>query len=212
MGILDFFTGDQPPLIKGALEDFCVVLETGRDMFAAAAGHLLDNEILETELDVLYDEIHAGKHAVRRAVLEHLNLDPKRELAFCLRLVTAVQEASCVGHCGQIMGRAAALAKRPRLGPAADGLREVRTQLYPLFDEARDSFVQGDPTKARALLVRHQSIQSTLTAYLGELAGSPNEGEEVAVYTMAGIALERTGAHLANIASVITAPFATEEA
>ncbi len=207
MGFLDFFTGDQPPLIKGALGDVSAMLDTGRDMFAAASAHLLENEILEVDLGAQHVTIEARERSARRAVLEHLNLDPKRELVLCIKLITVVYEAERIGEVGMMMGRAAWLAHRPRLGLMADRLREIRTVTHGFFDVARDAFLEGDQTKARVLLAQQQPVKSTLEGYIHDLAAMEITSNEAVVYTMATHALERTGAHLANIASVVTSPF-----
>ena len=207
MGFLDFFTGDQPPLIKGALRDVGIMLDTGRDMFAAASARLLDNEILDVDLRALHSKITMREHAARRAVLEHLNLDPKRELVLCLKLITVVHEAGKIGECGSMMGRAARLALKPRFGSMVDSLREIRAHTQRLFDQARDAFLDGDQTKARALLARQLSVKSTLAGCIHELASINVSPNQAMVFTMAACALEGTGVHLANIASIVTRPF-----
>jgi len=207
MGFLDFFTGDQPPLIKGALDDVSLMLNVGRDTFAAAAAHLLDNEILEMDLAAQSAEIGAREQSARRAVLEHLNLDPKRELVLCIKIVTVAHEAGHIGGLCMLMGRAAQLAHKPRLGRMVNRLREIRTQTLELFDDARDSFLDGDQTRARSLFARHMSVKSSLAGYIHELAEMKGGANEAMVYTMATHAMANTGMHLANIAGVVTAPF-----
>ncbi len=207
MGFLDFFTGDQPPLVKGALDDVCTMLDTGRDMFATASAHLLDNEILEIDLHARHQYVAARVLLVRRAVLEHLNLDPKRELVLCLKLVSVVHEVECIGEMSVMMGRAATFAEGPRFGPMIDSLREIRSQTVDLFDDARDAFLNGDQTKARALLARQLSVNSSLVGIFYDLAARDAAANESMVYTMAAVTLERTGIHLANIGTIVTAPF-----
>ena len=207
MGFLDFFTGDQPPLIKGALNDVCVMVNTGRDMFAAASAHLLDNEILEMDLAAQHAAIEVRECAARRAVLEHLNLDPKRELVLCVKLITVVHEAERIGALSSTMGLVARLVHFPRLTPDVDDLRDIRSRIHRFFDEARDSFLAGDPERARALLTQQVLVKSNLIQYLHDLAERSLACNAAVVYTMAAYVLLRTGTHLANIASVVTSPF-----
>ncbi len=206
MGFLDFFTGDQPPLIKRALGDVCVMLDTGREMFAAASAHLLDNEILEIDLDAQHAVIEARERAARRAVLEHLNLDPKRELVLCIKLITVVHESERIGALGKMMGQAARLAHGPRLGPIVDRLRTSRTRTYELFDQARDSFLEGDQIKARGVLTQQTSQRANIEQYVQVIADAEMSCNDAMVFTMAAFALFNTGMHLANIASVVTSP------
>jgi hypothetical protein len=54
---------------------------------------------------------------LRRAVLEHLTIDPRRELVFRLKLISLVQEAERIGDLAKLMGKTAGLEHNPRMGP-----------------------------------------------------------------------------------------------
>ena len=208
MGFLDFFTGDQPSLIKGAINDVQVMLNNGRDMFAAAAAHLLDNEILEVDLNLLDREINQREQTLRRAVLEHLNIDPRRELVLCLKLISIVQEAERIGDLAKMLGRTARLAHKPRMGPHVEPLRAIRRRVLQMFDQTRDGFVEGDASVAQHLMEEQPKIKAELTQYLRLLADdadvTPNEA---VVYTLCARTMSRVSSHLANIASTVTFPF-----
>ena len=212
MGFLDFFTGDQPPLIKGALSDVCVMLDTGRDMFAASSAHLLDNEILEGDFQAQHASVTALERSVRRAVLEHLNLDPRRELVLCLKLVTVAHEGRQIGDLARTMMDAVQLSHGPRLGPHVDRLRALRKRMHALFDLARDAFMDGDPVRARTLLEQQQSVEASLEEYFQGLATMEGAARDGVVFTLAAYALKRASTHLANIAGVIISPFEGVEA
>ncbi|MDE2826220.1 MAG: hypothetical protein OXL40_02780 [Bacteroidota bacterium] len=148
MGFLDFFTGNQPPLIIDALDDVKVMLDTGRDLFAASSGRLLENEILDTDLSAQEAVIRKREQSVRLAVLEHLNIDPKRELVLCIKLLTVAQEAERIGYLGRTMEKTATLATAPRIGAIVDEIRELRTRTLGQFNAVRDCFIEGDVNKA----------------------------------------------------------------
>ncbi len=207
MGFLDFFTGDQPPLIKGALDEVCAMLNTGRDMFAAASAHLFDNEILDVDLTKLEAALDLREQALRQAVLEHLNIDPKRELVLCLKLFTVVQEAGRIGDLSCMIGFAAGVARKPRLGPIVDVLRNLRDGTHQLFDQARDCFVDGDPVRAQNLQVRQQEIRGGLHECVMRIAASDLEVSEAVACSLGAHAVTRVGSHLANIANCVVAPF-----
>ena len=207
MGLLEFFTGNQPPLIKGALGDFCVMLDTGRDMFAAASACLLDNEILEVELAALSEQIDRREEALRRAVLEHLNVDPKSELVLCLKLLTVAQDAQPVGQISASMAKTAERAGRPRMGPLSDRLRSLRNRLLPLFDQTRDCFLKGDPEIAQHILLEQAEVSASLARFLDrELSDEADQGLAV-TYAMAAHAMQCVSVHLANISGTVSKPF-----
>ena len=207
MGLLEFFTGNQPPLIKGALGDFCVMLDTGRDMFAAASACLLDNEILEVELAALSEQINRREEALRRAVLEHLNVDPKSELVLGLKLLTVAQDAQPVGQISVSMAKIAERAGRPRMGPLSDRLRGLRNRLLPLFDLTRDCFLKGDPQIAQHILSEQAEVSVSLAQFLDrEISGEAEDGL-VAIYAIAAHTMQCVSVHLANIASTVSMPF-----
>ena len=208
MGFLDFFTGDTPPLIKEAIDNVQAMLNNGRDMFAAAAAHLLDNEILEVDLLALDRDINQREQTLRRVVLEHLTIDPKRELVLCLKLISIVQEAERIGDLAKMLGRAARLAQKPRMGPHVEPLRVIRSRILRMFDQTRDGFVEGDASVAQHLMEEQPKIKADLTQYVRLLADdadvTPNEA---VVYTLSARTMSRVSSHLANIASTVTSPF-----
>ena len=208
MGFLDFFTGDQPALVKQAIDDVQAMLNNGRDMFAAAAARLLDNEILDVDLPALDSDINAREQSLRRAVLNHLTVDPKRELVLCLKLVSIVQEAERLGDLAKMLERTARLAHKPRLGPVVEPLRVIRSCILQMFDQTRQGFVEGDASVAQQLMDKQPKIKAQLNEYLHRLADNPDvTPNEAVVYALSARAMSRISSHLANIASTVTSPF-----
>lgn len=208
MGFFDFLTGEQPPLIRQAVGGVRVMLNSGRDMFAAGAAHLLDNEILDVDLPALDAIINEQEQALRRSVLEHLTIDPKHELALSLKLISIVQEAERIGDLAKTLSETARLAHKPRLGPPVEPLRHARSHILRMFDQTRYGFIEGDTSAARQLMDDQRQTKADLIAYLQRLADNrdltPNEG---IVYALGARALSRVSSHLANIASTVACPF-----
>lgn len=206
MGFLDFLTGNQPPLIKDALDDIKVMLDTGRNLFAASSGRLLENEILDEDLSAQEAVICKREHSVRRAVLEHLNIDPKRELVLCMKLLTVAQEAERIGRMGRVMESAALLATHPRIGSTVDEIRELRNQTLAQFDAARDCFLEGDIQKAKAVQEEQKKIAEVLRGIFDLLANSELPANGAVVCTIGASSIGRVGEHLASIARCVTEP------
>jgi phosphate uptake regulator len=206
MGFLDFFTGNQPPLIIDALDDVKVMLDTGRDLFAASSGRLLENEILDTDLSAQEAVIRKREQSVRRAVLEHLNIDPKRELVLCVKLLTVAQEAERIGYLGRTMEKAATLATAPRIGAIVDEIRELRTRTLGQFNAVRDCFIEGDIEKAESAQMEQEAIAAVLREVFVRLAKSELSANKAVVCAVGAHSVGRVGEHLASIARCVTEP------
>jgi len=206
MGFLDFFTGNQPPLIRDALDDIKVMLDTGRGLFAASSGRLLENEILDEDLSAQEAVIRKREQSVRRAVLEHLNIDPKRELVLCIKLLTVSQEAERIGRIGRVMEWAATLTSSPRIGSAVDEIRTLRNQTLAQFDAARDCFLEGNVEKAKNVQIEQEKISELVRRTLDLLANSKLPVEKVVPCTIGASSVGRIGEHLASIARSVTEP------
>lgn len=208
MRFLGFITGEQPALVEQAFGDVRQMLEHGHEMFAAATAQLLDNEILDADLLRLDEEINRCEQDLRRAVLEHLNVDPGTELVFSLKLLSIVHEAERIGDLAKTLSRTARLAHRPRLGPLVEPLRSSRDDVLRAFTLLREGFVEGDEVAARRMIRQHERTKDALTRYVEALADdetiTPNEG---IVYAMAARMMSRVSSHLANVASTVACPF-----
>jgi len=208
MGLLEFFTGDQPPLIKRALQDVCDVLDRGQEMFGAASAHLLDNEILDTDLELLAAEIKLRGRTCRHAVLEHLNVDPKREMVLTLKILTVVQEAIRIADLAMGMWRTANEAHRPRMGSIVETLRGLRNRTLLLFEQTRDCFVAGDPVMAKNVSEEGMAIQQATAECLRRvMAQTQDAANEGAVYALAAHTISNVSLHLGVIVSTVLVPF-----
>jgi len=206
MGFLDFLTGNQPPLIRDSLDDIKVMMDTGRSLFAASSGRLLENEILDEDIAAHQAVISKREHSVRRAVLEHLNIDPKRELVLCMKLLTVAQEAERIGQMGRVIEWAATLANSPRIGTIVDQIRELRNQTLSQFDVARDSFLEGDANKARDVQSEHDRLDADLRKILDQLANSDLSPHQIVPCTIGASSIGRIGEHLTSIARCVIEP------
>ena len=92
---------------------------------AASTACVLDNEILDIDLSALDEQINQGEMSLRRSVLEHLTIDPKRELVFSLKLLSIVHEAERIGDLTKSLEKTGRLAKKPRMGKRVKPLRDM---------------------------------------------------------------------------------------
>ena len=208
MGFFAFFKEEQPPLVDQAFCDVKAMLENGHEMFATATAFLLDNEILDVDLKALDNKINHCEQSLRRAVLEHLTIDPNRELIFSLKLISIVHEAERIGDLAKSLAKVGDLARKPRMGPVVTPLRDIRNRILTMFTYGREGFISGDVSAARRLMKDHEQIKEDIADYLQMLAQrddlTVNEG---VVYALAARMISRVSSHLANIASTVASPF-----
>ncbi len=208
MGILDLVTGDRPPLVRQAFDDISLMLRTGGSMLAAATGHLLDNEILDVDLDALDATINAREVDLRRVLLEHLSINPRKELVFSLKLLSIVQEAERIGDLAKSLAEISSLARSPRMGEEVDELRAVRDVILRLVTQAHRCLVDDDEESATDLMSQQEQVKERLTRYIEKLSASTGLATDHAiVLALTARMLSRVSSHLANIASTVASPF-----
>ena len=200
--------GGGPPLIRDAQQRVGGMIGQAESMLEAALAHLLDNVPLEVDLSLLDAEINDAEQVVRRLVLEHLAIDPQRELGFSLVLVAAVQEAERLGDLAKTLAQIAQLAESPRLGAAVAPLRSFADRLLSMCADTRMSFTKGDAVAARRVSTWHTEHKAFVRDYMTDLAHrtdvSPNEA---VVYALAARVMGRVSSHLSNIVSSVLVPF-----
>lgn len=208
MSLFSFFTNEQAPLIREAVEAIDTMLVVSGEMLEAALACLLDNEPLAFDLSERDREVNENEQKVRRLVLEHLAIDPQRERIFSLILVSAVQEAERLGDLAKSLAQASALADKPRLSPHAGPLRDLRDRLLRLIEDAREGFVEDGATAAQRVDDEHQAIKGIVADYLQTLAHADDvTPNEAVVYAISARMMGRVGSHLSNIVSATLVPF-----
>lgn len=208
MSIFSFFTGDDSPLIRDAVQAVGTMLSVSGEMLETALAHLLDNEPLAFDLSERDRLVNENEQEVRRLVLEHLVVDPERERILSLLLVAAVQEAERLGDLAKSLAQAATLAATPRLSPHAEPLRDLRDRLLRLVADTRAAFVDEDDRAARRVADEHRDIKGVVGDYLRALARADDlSSNEAVVYAISARMMGRVASHLSNIVSATLVPF-----
>ncbi len=208
MGIFDLVTGDRPPLVRQAFDDISLMLRTGGSMLAAATGHLLDNEILDVDLNALDETINEREIDLRRVLLEHLSINPRKELVFSLKLLSIVQEAERIGDLAKSLAETSSLARSPRMGEEVEELRAIRDVILRLVNQVHECLVDDDEESAMELMSQQERIKERLTRYItGLSADSRLSNDHAIVLALTARMLSRVSSHLANIASTVASPF-----
>ena len=208
MNFFDLFRTQQPPLVKQALGDLRTMLDTAHEMFETASAHLLDNEALAFDLEARDDTINDKEQAVRRAVLEHVTIDPERAMVFSLSILSIVQDAERIGDLAKSLAEVAELAQEQRMGARVAALREVRDRVSAMFETTRQAFVESDSERARQVMDASREVKERLQGFIRDLADEAHvTANEALVLGLAARFVGRTSSHLSNIASAVALPF-----
>ena len=208
MGLFDLFSEGAPPLVEEAFENVTNMLSDGHQMFESSTAFALDNEILDDDLSAIDKNINQYEQELRRSLLEHLTVNPEREMVFSLKLISIVGEAERIGDLAKSIVKAGRLAQQPRMGRHVEPLRDMRDRILKMFELAKSGFVDEDPEAARTLMTMHERIKDDTTAYLTQLADADDLSANAGiVYALLARLLSRVSSHLSNIASSVAAPF-----
>jgi phosphate transport system protein len=202
-----FGSGTHSSLIEAAFRDFSEMLQQSIKMLELSLAALLDNEPLEVDLENMDDRVDEGERMVRRTILEHLAVNPQKDLVVSLVLASMVHDAERIGDGARGLAELIPLADGPRSGPFRDELRELAQRLVPLFGVCSDSFAEDDPEKARQVIMAHTELKEKLLDYTRRVAASGLPTDMAVVYSGAARILRRISAHLSNIASSVVQPY-----
>ncbi|HVS61917.1 MAG TPA: PhoU domain-containing protein [Thermoanaerobaculia bacterium] len=204
----NLFRSDTPsPLLKAAYDDVSEMLQHAGNMLDLACRRLLDNEQIDIDLDQLDDEVDQGERLVRRAVLQHLAVQPRQDLVASLVLVSIVQDAERIGDFARGLSELVALARSPREGPFRDRLRAAHQRLRPLFAETAAAFRTDDVQGATAVISEAVQLKAEMVGLVADIAASELSADMAVVYSDAARILRRVGSHLSNICSTVSQPY-----
>lgn len=208
MKLFNFLSDAKPPLIAQSVNDLLAMVDRAGEMFAHATSALLDNESIRVDLAAMDDDINTREGLIRRAVLEHVAVNPQQELSFSLVMVAVVQDAERCGDLAKSLAKAAALSDAPRMGRHVATLSAIRDKVQAQFPLVHAAFASGDAGGAGAVMDMHQSVKQEVGALLRELASaddiSPNQA---VVLSISARMIGRVSSHLSNIISAIALPF-----
>jgi len=202
-----FNPGSTSALVDAAFSDVSQMLHQSAEMLDHALAFLLENTTLSVDLEDMDDLIDEAERRVRRTILQHLAVNPKQDLVASLVLVSMVQDAERIGDFARGLVELVKLARSPRQGPFADGLRGIANRLRPLFAICERAFRLADAGEARRVIVAHRELRRALKDYRNRVAASDLSADMAVVYSGSAQILRRVGAHLGNIASTVVQPY-----
>ncbi len=202
-----FGSGKRSTLVDAAFEDVSRMLEQSAKMLDHSLAALLDNQPLEVDLDHMDDVVDESERMVRRTILEHLSVNPRQDLVASLILVSMVQDAERIGDFSRGLAEMVELARSPRQGEFAEGLRQLADRVRPQFKLCERAFREDDSELATRVIQEHSELKQAAIDYTKKVSESDLSADMSVVYATSARILRRISAHLSNIASTVVQPF-----
>ncbi len=195
-------------LLSQSIQDVYSMLENESQMFDVACNFLLHGrETPGVNIHKRDEDINAGERMVRRAVLEHLAINPSQDLPGSLVLLNIVIYVERIGdytkEIWQLGEKGIQLGKQVYL----EQLQGIQSHIEPMFQWCIRAFCEDDVESGNKVMVRKREIETKTDALLDALLANEklNTAEGIA-YALAGRYMRRISAHLSNIASSTVAP------
>jgi phosphate uptake regulator len=188
------------------------MLDSGKWMLERATEVLMRKVEWESVSDDLYTrdrQINETERTVRERIVAHLSVGDTGDLGACLVLMSVVKDAERIGdYCKNIFEVGRFYRHEYRRTEFSKPLDEVRDAVLPLFDEARDGFVEGDRQKARHVLDVARGLTKECDLLVRQLLSVHEQvaPDEAVAYVLLARFYKRVAAHLGNICtSVVSA-------
>ena len=208
MKLFNFLSDAKPPLIAQSVNDLVAMLDRAGEMFAIATAALLDNESVKVDLAEMDEDINTREGLIRRAVLEHVAVNPQQELSFSLLMVSIVQDAERCGDLCKSLVKATALADAPRMGSHVAALSAIRDRVQALFPLVHTAFTSGDREGATRVMQEHTTLKDDIGVFLQRLASAEDlTPNQALVLGISARMIGRVSSHLSNIISAVALPF-----
>ncbi len=195
-------------LLYQSVEDVRTMLRNEEEMFAAACAHLIHGtETPNMNVHKRDRDINAGERMVRRAIVEHLTLNPKQDLPGSLVLVSIVIYVERIGdYIKEIWDLGGG--ESGRFEPSwIEALEELQDQIQPMFEWCAEA-VAGDMVESgKRAMESKRRVEELTDALLNKLLTDPDVPTAPGILcALATRYIRRVSAHLSNIASSVVAP------
>lgn len=154
--------------------------------------------------------INQAERAIRRRVIEHLSLNPGKDVSGCLAILLSAKDVERIGDHGRNIFRVAdrlqGKISRFHFFPDLDAFHRDTAGLMALLQRA---IAESDSTIARKILDDYIALKPKFKAFIPALYPAELPCEEAVATTLLGRYFRRIVAHIGNAASGIVFPVET---
>ena len=206
--LMQFWKGKD--FLHQVFEEFKNMLDDAQIMFDSVSRKLIDNEEEPGLKDNVYridKKVNDLQRDIRKRVIEHLSLQPSKDVPTCLLLMSVVKDAERLGDFAKNLYEVSTLMANPlNKEKYIDLFDSVETEISELFKETKKAFIESDETKAAKAWDYKTKIAKRCDQIIIKLADSDLSVNEAVCFTLMARYFKRITAHLTNIATSVILP------
>ena len=195
-------------IIKIANKEVVNMLTLAQHMFIDAISVIVDQKSVREDIYERDRELNEKQIDVRKKMLEHLALNPGKDLVASLVLIIIVTDIERIGDYAKNLMELAHLYSKPLRGKYIDFIQEGKEKTLKMFEDTIQAYIKCEPDVAKGIMEEQATFATECQEMLEKMIQDGDiTVKEGIIYALLIRYLKRVGAHLKNIASSIVNPF-----
>ncbi len=198
-------------LLRDPFEDAADVLADVKRMFSIACEALLQGRKPSFDLDEKDKEINEAKVKIRKKVVEHLMLNPRKDVVAFLTLIDISRDLERIGdYAKNILSLTALIPQDLSDCRCIEELQSMKADIDEMFDLTRRALKEADQDSAQKVLKTYlKGINPVVDGFIERHVSEPTpDAQKLVVCVLYARYLKRIGSHLMDMACTITSsPF-----
>jgi len=199
----------QESFLNKIVDDFRNMLEQAGFIFNKA------NEVWwrEIKADLVHAEIYSrdreineSEQNIRRRLIEHLSINPRKDFPACLVFMSVIKDAERIGDYGKNIFELSQILKSPLEDGLVKSLKDIEIQIKENLYRVPKVFLEADKEGAVSLMRKHGKISSECESIIRSMVSHDLPVDKAVCYTLLLRYYKRISAHTANISSSIVNP------
>ncbi len=205
--ILSLWKGEE--FLGKVVRDFGNMLKEAQEIFDKATA-VFWKKILPSEVHAqIYSKdrkINEEEQRIRRRLIEHLAINPRKDFTACLVFMSVVKDAERIGDYCKNIFELSYILKSSLDDDLSKSFKDLEAQIRENLGEISSAFISADNKKAITLMQRHGKISSQCESMIRSMINQELSVDKTVCYTLLLRYYKRISAHIANIASAIVNP------
>ena len=206
--LLGFWSGKS--YLEKVLDEFSRMVETAEKMYLMVMEDYFEPNPDKDFKQTIYDmdqQINKHERYIRKRIVEHLSIDPKKGLNVSLILMSVVKDAERVGDLIKNILETGRMLERPfEREEFTLYFNDFPTRLAGYFSTTLKTFVEFDEEKAYQLVTDARAFAKECDAIIQRLADSQLTANRAVCFTVTARFMKRIASHLVNIATAVIVP------
>ncbi len=196
--------------LEEVLEEFSDMLKTAERMYATVVEDYFSPNPDEEFEQSIYDmdqEINDHERHIRRRIVEHLTIYPKKGMNVSLILMSVIKDAERIGDLIKNLLETGKMLDRPLDKDEFTAyFNDLPHRLAGYFSTTLKTFVEFNEKEAYDLIRNEREFCKECDAIIRKLADSDLKANHAVCYTITARYFKRIAAHLVNIATAVVVP------